>query len=174
MATCIDGILWEYHYFLFWLLLDDNTDTVEIDASSSHLDQRHYYGQVWRRDNGEWIKIDIGYGNVQIASARDGSSLYQRHKSGQIWKYISWPRGSMKWVWLDGNTPTILLAAGNHENAYILHRDGQIFNYNGIDKGNWDKISDGSDTVKIVAERHNLYRLGTKGRVYRLEGGSWE
>lgn len=164
-----DGSIWRHVRFLLWVLVDNNGDTAQIDASSYHLDQRHYNGQVWRYTLDGWKKIDVGDGNVQIASARDGHELYQRHKNGQVWRYT----GGSSWEWLDEVASTVEIAT-NHHQVFLRHDDGEIFLYT-ESPGDWHRICGRSSTIRIVGEGKTLYRLCSNGYIYRLnEDLEWD
>ena len=140
-----DGKVWQHNSLLNWSLLDQCADTAQIDATSYNLDQRHYNGEVFRW-TGKWVSIDVGDGNVQIASARNSKKLYQRHKNGQVWQYTS---GS-SWMWLDENSSTVEITA-NGSTVFLRHDNGAVYRYHGK-PGDWSEVCGVSNTTRIVGD----------------------
>ncbi|KAK6534451.1 hypothetical protein TWF281_005776 [Arthrobotrys megalospora] len=165
------GSIWRYKPSGSWEQLDNSTDTVQIDASSHHLDKLNKDGEIWRHDwdQEKWRRIDWGSNPVKvIRSARDGKEVYQHHsQNGQVWVFTGGDDG-VSWKWMDGNSNTVDIAA-NASQVFLQWKSGSIFLFEGV-IGHWAKIQGPCDNVQMVGAGESLYRLDGSGEVFEWRG----
>ena len=158
-----------------WQELDNNNESVRIDATGTNLYQLWNNGNVYKYDGTPcsstcpgWKRLFDDPNTWEIVAG--GNHLYQYEDDGKLWEYVS----GTEWRLLDDNTSitTMVTASGG---LYELHSNGAIWAFTGspctstagTDCPGWQQIDNNANTVQLATGLSNLYEMHKDGTIWK-------